>query len=316
VARFLVGPPDDALAPLVVLDSTAKLALPSLDIDSDTTYEFELRFYAGEVPLVVFSGYGEVERSVVEQVIAVLADDLASEDGSPYEWEEMARHAMWLDIRLVRRRIRRVEASVRDALADDHISADDYAALRDYPARLAKVERLVGELPGPTWTQERRSSRDPLIGLSSGLDMSWKARGELGGEAREAVARLSGLIASQQVVLASRQAAETERFQRLLTLVGTAVLVPGLVAAIFGANVGFRGRDTREAFWAMLLFMVGGGVASYALLRSLQLNVWSRIARRIGLARLAGVPDVARLVLLVVIAGLAIAGGAWVLDSS
>jgi uncharacterized membrane-anchored protein len=92
----------------------------------------------------------------------------------------------------------------------------------------------------------------------------------VGDEARETSARLSGLISSQQVVLQQRQAAETERFQRLLTLVGTTVLVPGLVAAVFGANVKFPGEGTVTGFWAMLLFMVGAGAGSYALLRTLE----------------------------------------------
>lgn len=71
-------------------------------------------------------------------------------------------------------------------------------------------------------------------------------------------------------MLTQRQAADTQHFQRLLTLVGTAVLIPGLVAAIFGANVDIPGKGGANAFWAMLLLMVAGAVGSYALLRSLE----------------------------------------------
>jgi len=97
---------------------------------------------------------------------------------------------------------------------------------------------------------------------------------------------LSGLISSQSVVVAQRQAAETERYQRLLTLIGTTVLVPGLVAAVFGSNVQFPGSDTVDGFWAMLCFMVASGAGSYALLRSLERDVWARLARRLRLSRL------------------------------
>src|SRR4051794_34955110 len=40
------------------------------------------------------------------------------------------------------------------------------------------------------------------------------------------------------------------------------------------------------AFWAMLLFLVGDRMASYALLRSLEGHVWSRLLRRLHLERL------------------------------
>lgn len=117
----------------------------------------------------------------------------------------------------------------------------------------------------------------------------------MGDDARDAIARLSALISSQQIVLTQRQAADTERFQQLLTLVGTAVLVPGLVAAIFGANVNTPGKGGESAFWAMLFLMVASGAGSYALLRSLQGQAWLRIGERLKLDRLS---QTARLLIL------------------
>lgn len=85
---------------------------------------------------------------------------------------------------------------------------------------------------------------------------------EVARDARDAIARLSGLLVSQQIVLTQRQARDAARFQRVVTIVGSAVLVPGMIAAVFGANVDFRGRNSVRGFWAMLAFMVAGGVGS------------------------------------------------------
>jgi hypothetical protein len=179
--------------------------------------------------------------------------------------------------------------------------------------RLAKVERLAGELPRPSWEDHR--PRDPLTfdpGAST-IDHLIPELPKVGDEAREAVARLSGLILSQQVVSTQKQAAEAARFQRLLTVVGTAVLVPGLVAAVFGANVGFRGRDGVQAFWAMLLFMAASGVGSYSALRSFELGAWSRLAARIQLTRIKMSP-MERLLVPVSFALLLAAAGLYVLS--
>jgi len=85
--------------------------------------------------------------------------------------------------------------------------------------------------------------------------------------------------------------------------------VPGLVAAIFGANVGFRGRESTEAFWAMLLLMAGSGVASFALIRSLETNTWRRVAEHRPITWLAAASVGSRLVAWSVTAVLLLAAG-------
>ena len=60
--------------------------------------------------------------------------------------------------------------------------------------------------------------------------------------------------------------------------------MPSLIAGVFGANVGFRGRERTEGFWAMMLFMIAGGFGSYALLRAAEARVWPRLGRRLGLS--------------------------------
>jgi Mg2+ and Co2+ transporter CorA len=223
------------------------------------------------------------------------------------EMSDVGFDARWTVVRVLRRRVRDIEESVRKALADEHISREDYAALREYPVRLARVERLISTMREPTWQTGRRPDRLGIV--MSPPDILWKSLSEVAGEAREAVARLSGLIASQSLVVAQRQAAETERFQRLLTLVGTTVLVPGLVAAVFGANVDFPGRDTLYGFWAMLCFMIASGAASYALLRSFEQGLWTRLGRRLGLAKSSAASQHGHLLAFVAIAIIATACG-------
>jgi hypothetical protein len=139
---------------------------------------------------------------------------------------------------------------------------------------------------------------------------------EAADDARDAVARLSGLISSQQIVLSQRQSLETARFQRVVTIVGAAVLVPGLVAAIFGANVGFQGRESSQAFWAMLLLMAGSGIGSYAVIRFLETGAWVQITQHRPVPWFKGLPAVARLGMLAAVALLVLAVGIVLMVSS
>jgi hypothetical protein len=260
-------------------DSVVRLRIPSIDQDSDRVFEISLWFYSGDNPLVLISGPEDLPLSTLAYLLIVLAKILKETDWSQGRYLELARKVKNLGLWILNRRIRGIEQSVRGALDDENFSPDDYSALRDYPARLALVEtaarkmnearvewesarpRLPGvSLPGPI-------EPDPLPGLIN----------EAADDARGAVTRLSGLISSQQIVLTQRQAAENQRFQRVVTIVGAAVLVPGLVAAIFGANVGFHGRGSAGAFWAMLLLMAGSGIVSYALIRSFEIASWEKV---------------------------------------
>ena len=287
-------------------DSSAQLVLVDPAIDNNDLYALDVRFFVGDRVMVAIEPHGGITREllkyVCEQIIWELDERAADEDKGLVDLAEDIR---WIVVRLLRSRIREVEESVRQALADEHVSAADYEALRDYPTRLAEIERLAISAPEPTWESHRPSSYAfPTV------DLFYKSLGEVPTEAKDAVARLSGLISSQQVVVSQRQAAETARFQRLLTLVGTAVLVPGLIAAVFGANVEFRGRDSVQGFWAMLLFMMAGGTGSYALVRSFETRLWSRLARRLKIQDwLAKKSDDDRLVLLVVVTLTAVALG-------
>lgn|GEM_PF-5178410 len=262
-------------------DSTVVLLVPTTDLDSDELFTVRLDFYYRSAGLAVLLGCPEaLPRSVldvmIERIELVLCEaDLDSEHHLDLAWD-----AEGIGLRVLRDRTRRIEQSVRDALADDHLTDADYRALRTYPERLARVERLAATMADSE--PEKRSFEIKALYSAETIRIAhfhqWVQ--EDADDARNAVTRLSGLLSSQQIVLTQRQAADTARFQRIVTIVGAAVLVPGLVAAIFGANVGFRGRDSTEAFWAMLILMAGSGIASFAVIRSFETDLWTDLAQR------------------------------------
>lgn len=279
-------------------DSTVSLRLPGVAIDDDEVFELELRFLTGSDPLVLVSGPESIDRGTLEYLLIAIERTLRGFDLTGKRYESLGREIKDIGIAVLTARTRAVEQSVRDALTDEVFSVGDFAALQKYPERLAKVEnaaRQLGEAE-PTWKSAQPLGRYGAI-LPPAADFFGKWLDEAEADAREAITRLSGLISSQQIVLTQRQAEATARFQRLVTIVGAAVLVPGLVAAIFGANVGFHGRESTDAFWAMLLFMAASGIATYTAIRALESGIWNRLAHSRALAPLAGLSDGARLAL-------------------
>jgi hypothetical protein len=222
--------------------------------------------------------HGEaLSRATLEYVFAVVESKLKEADWDQGRYLDLAKKVQNMGLWVLNHRTRETEQSVRDALDDENFSSADYAALRDYPARLARVEAAARALNDAGREAKSAEPRGGIGGFGLGNvvpDFFRKFVNEAADDARDAVARLSGLISSQQIVLSQRQALETTRFQRVVTIVGTAVLVPGLVAAIFGANVGFQGRESSQAFWAMLLLMAGSGIGSYVVIRSLETGAW------------------------------------------
>lgn len=72
------------------------------------------------------------------------------------------------------------------------------------------------------------------------------------------------------VALSIEEDARAAEFQSIATVVTSLLLVPALIAGVFGANVDVPGHDTRDGFWAMLAWMTGGGVTTWAVMRWLQ----------------------------------------------
>lgn len=299
-------------------DSMVDLRLPSVELDSDSVFHLSLWFYTGPNPIVLLHGEA-LPRVTLEYVLATLESTLKETDWDKGRYLDLAEEIENMGLWVLRHRTREIEQSVRDALNDEDFSSEDYAALREYPARLARVEAAAGELNNAGRESKSAEPQGPLGAFAAGkivADFFHKFVNEAADDARDAVARLSGLISSQQIVLSQRQALETSRFQRVVTIVGAAVLVPGLVAAIFGANVGFQGRESSEAFWAMLLLMAGSGIGSYTVIRFLETGAWAWITQHRPMSWFKSLPAAARLSTLAAIAFLVLIAGIVLLVGS
>jgi hypothetical protein len=285
-------------------DSMVELRLPSVEIDSDSVFRLSLWFFTGPNPLVLLRGEA-LPRVTLEYVFAVVESTLKEADWNKGRYLDLAEEAQNMGLWVLHHRTREIEQSVRDALDDESFSSADYAALREYPARLARVEAAARELSDADRESKSAEPRGSLGGFDLGHvtpDFFHKYVNEAADDARDAVARLAGLISSQQIVLSQRQALETARFQRVVTIFGAAVLVPGLVAAIFGANVGFQGRESSQAFWAMLLLMAGSALGGYAAIRFLEAGAWAWITQHRPVSWLNGAARLSALAVLALLA--------------
>jgi CorA-like Mg2+ transporter protein len=320
VVRFSVAPGD--LPPdteHLRHDSDLRTLMPSVDVDGEDAIEIMLGFFTGSRPVVAVRAKAPIPREEFLFVAGAVVRKLEATEGWGSEYVNLASELKPLARWILEQRTREIEDSVRAALADDQLTDHDYEALRSYPERLAKIEKLgaliVAQEP------EVASHKPKPTGIYAPLDVEAldffsKHLEEAMTDARNAVARLSGLISTQQIVLTQRQGEVTERFQRLITIVGAAVLVPGLVAAVFGTNVDFPGRDSSGAFWAMLALMAGSALASYAAIRLIESGRWRAAAEHSTLKHLLSLSSATRLTLIAAIAVTLIALGIFVLARS
>lgn len=300
-------------------DSDLKTLMPSVDLDGEDAIEILLGFFTGSRPVVAVRAQAPIPREEFLFIAEAVVKKLRATEGWESEYVSFASDVKPLARWVLEQRIREIEDSVRAALADDQLTDQDYKALRSYPERLAKIEKLGALLLNqePEVASHKPKPRGIYVPLAvEGLDFFSKHLEEAMADARNAVTRLSGLISTQQIVLTQRQGEATERFQRLITIVGAAVLVPGLVAGVFGANVDFPGRESNGAFWAMLALMAGGALASYAAIRLIESGRWRAAAEHTALKRLFSLSSAARLTLIAATAIMLIALGIFVLARS
>jgi hypothetical protein len=297
-------------------DSSVTLRMPDLDVDSEVVHDLRLEFLSGPDPLVLVWGEGKLTRESLFYLVDVVVEAVGEVERNEGPASSMADRVDYLGLWVLRRRLERIQRSVREALGDERFTADDLTALQAYPERLAKVEEAARAVRS-LWPEVKLPSSGSGGFLAPRISIAPNPFGEhvdkISQDAKDAVARLSGLISSQQVVLTQRQAQETSRFQRIVTIVGATVLVPGLIAAVFGADVGFHGRDTTGAFWAMLLLMAGGAVATYALLRSFETGAWRGLRKTRVAGWIARRSPTARLAALGAIGAVLLASGMYVL---
>jgi hypothetical protein len=285
-------------------DSDVRVLIPSTDLDSKEAFAVRMVFFIGPRPLVLVAAEEPLPGDVVYFAADAARQALADVELKGGGYQSVAQLPRNVGRWVAERRTRKIEESVRRALDDEVMSEEDYTALRRYPERLALVEELLRRIRthGVEWRSHEPTGGFRGLVAPVGPDRFWEHLNEAEADARAAVSRLSGLISSQQVVLAKRQAQQSERFQRLITLVGAAVVVPGLVAGVFGANVGIPGEGTKAGFFAMLCLMAAGGIGSYVLIRWLESERWREILERDPVKKLSRLGLGAKLALLGVIA--------------
>ena len=288
--------------------------MPSPAVDDEKLVEATIEVFVGYNAVVLITSDEPfpkqnlrplAERSAKELIEAAT---LGSDSGDGFaDAMDVADSIRYAALSVLRGRISDIEQSVRDALSDEQVTEEDYAGLREYPARLAMVEEQARTVRDTTSESLRpRSPSSLVMPITPSVDFFFKGADDVVKDARRAVGTLSGLVSSQQVVIVQRQRLDVERLQRLVTVVGAAVLVPGLVAAIFGANVDVPGQNTAAGFWGMVLLMAAGGLGSYWLLRATELGLLTRLVGRLDFQERTLLRILAALALVLLIAGVVV----------
>jgi len=89
-------------------------------------------------------------------------------------------------------------------------------------------------------------------------------------ELRSAFDLIANTAASQQLELAHAEQRRSQSLQTVLALIAAVLLMPSLIAGVFGANVGFADRDTAAAFTALVLLMAASVPLTFVVIRVLE----------------------------------------------
>ena len=103
--------------------------------------------------------------------------------------------------------------------------------------------------------------------------------------------RLRSALDVVQLQVAQVQGRTTERLQQKFELIASVLLVPTLIAGTYGANTKFPGLNKEWGTTMMLVLMVTGGLATFALLRWLRRREERRLAEEAELAAATPGPD-------------------------
>jgi CorA-like Mg2+ transporter protein len=312
---------DRALSLLLSVD----LCVPCPDEDDDRTAYVALDVYRGELgPIQADSAFlleihpsrirmREIPEHIPIATVVQITDSVANAlrfgatRGLSYATPIVLRTAQ----RALEERLFRIDQSVHRALEDDVLTDDDEASLRRFPERLARLARVADSVGG---ARILISGADAVVTADIDVDAFRSDIRRVAVRARESMATLASVQVGRQIALSQRQAHETEKLQRTITLLGAGVLVPSVVAGVFGTNVAFPGANSKAGFWAMLLFMAAGAAASFGVIRAAQANLMKAPRRWVG-ALLGSRDRVVPAVLLFLALALAVAVY-WVLASS
>jgi len=119
------------------------------------------------------------------------------------------------------------------------------------------------------------------------VDRSLKDLRELSEELRSAFDVVQSQSTARQLAFAQRQQDQTKGLQQKLELITAVLLVPTLVAGIFGANTYLPGKEQTLGFELMLVLMVVGAVSAYIVVRAPRKRA-ERAAREASMGRQDG----------------------------
>jgi Mg2+ and Co2+ transporter CorA len=139
------------------------------------------------------------------------------------------------------------------------------ALLGEFEERLVAFERPEVD-PGEAWFTGLSGDRWPtrvqhLVGRALS-DLT-----ALSAALRSSLDLLGVYSAAQHLRLARHQAAQTDRLQETLAVVTSVLLVPTLIASLFGSNTAIPGEGEWWGFFIMLVLIVIGATGAYLLIR-------------------------------------------------
>ena len=150
---------------------------------------------------------------------------------------------------------RRFDRTERETLIDVR------SLLAEFEERLAAVER-PGEDPADAWFTDLSSDR--WARRVEGLVKRALSDVEMIHSTHRAALDLLGVhSAAQQLRLAEEQAARSRRLQGALAIVTAMLLVPTLIAGVFGSNTKIPGEGQWWGFWLLVALMVLGAAITW-----------------------------------------------------
>jgi CorA-like Mg2+ transporter protein len=139
----------------------------------------------------------------------------------------------------------------------------DLGAMVDF---VGQVVRTVGPpsshepehyfTPSPSSAEIRAAAEDAMAAVQS-----------LRERVRTGLALVSAVSTSQALEVAQETQSSNQRFQRIISVLGAAILGPTLVAGLFGANTAIPGKEAWWGFAIMIALMILSAVALLAVLR-------------------------------------------------
>lgn len=154
---------------------------------------------------------------------------------------------------------RRFDETERDTLIDIR------ALLAEFEERLVAFERPEVD-PGEAWftglTGDRWATRVRHVVGRVLSDLA-----ALGAALRSSLDLFGVYSAAQHLRLARHQAAQSDRLQETVALVTSMLLVPTLIASLFGSNTMIPGQGEWWGFFVMIGLMVLGATSAYLLIR-------------------------------------------------